>query len=55
MAKKPMPKYGIIGILSAILAHINIFQQNKVYPIITIELHNISLLFLVQYHVKCGF
>ena len=59
MAKKRMPKYGIIGILSAILAHNLVKYQyfsmklssfDKLYYQITY-----SLPFSVQYHVKCGF
>ena len=58
MAKKRMPKYGIIGILSATLAQnlakykyssMKLSLSNKYYQI------TYSLKFSVQYHVKCGF
>ena len=58
MAKIHMPKFGIIGILSAILAYnldkyqyfsMKTSQSDKYYQI------TYSLQFSVQYHVKCGF
>ena len=61
MSKKSMPKYGIIGIFSAILAN-NLAkyqyfaEKTKFIRFNTIELHiHYSLQFSDQYHVKSRF
>ena len=56
--QKRMPKYEIIGILSAILAHnLAKYHYFSMKPTLFDKYYQItySLRFLVQYHVKCGF
>ena len=58
MAKKRMPKYGIMGILSAILdSNFAKYQYFSMKPSLFDKFYQLtySLQFVVQFYVKCGF